>query len=211
MKKVLILLDEVTKSKEIGLFASAYQIFIRQNLPVYLIMTGLFENIDALQNEDNLTFLYRAPKIELKPLNIGSIADSYADTFNLSPAKAKEMAKLTKGYPYAFQMLGYFTWRNNGDYKASITPYRRMLEEAAYEKMWSETSPKDKQVMFAIANVKSGSTSEIVGFLKFKPNEINQYRKRLTRRGLINGETRGKLTFTLPMFEEFVLDVYEPE
>lgn len=55
-------------------FASAFQIFIRQDLPLYLLMTGLYENINNLQNEDNTTFLYRAPKVELKSLNITTIS-----------------------------------------------------------------------------------------------------------------------------------------
>ena len=68
-KRILITIDEVTNSETMRIFASAYQIFVRQNLPIYLLMTGLYENIDALQNEKNLTFLYRAPKLHMKPLN----------------------------------------------------------------------------------------------------------------------------------------------
>ena len=86
-------------------------------MPVFLLMTGLYENINAIQDEKNLTFLYRAPKLEMKSLNIGAVAQKYADTFDIDSDNAVEMAKLTKGYPFAFQVLGYLTWNNNGDYK----------------------------------------------------------------------------------------------
>ncbi|MBR3317729.1 MAG: hypothetical protein IKG21_07965 [Atopobiaceae bacterium] len=32
-------------------FAASFQVFLRQNLPVFLLMTGLYENINELQNE----------------------------------------------------------------------------------------------------------------------------------------------------------------
>ena len=64
-------------------FANAFQIFVRQDLPVYLIMTGLYENIYELQNQKSLTFLYRAPKIQLQPLNIGTMTENYQKVFEL--------------------------------------------------------------------------------------------------------------------------------
>ena len=56
--------------------ASSFQTFIREDYPVFLLMTGLFENIRNLQNEDTLTFLYRTPRIELKPLGIIGMANN---------------------------------------------------------------------------------------------------------------------------------------
>lgn len=100
-------------------FAAAFQIFLRQDLPVYLLMTGLFENISALQNEKSLTFLYRAPKIHLGPLNIGTIAEDYRAVLGLSGQESMDLARLTKGYSFAFQVLGYFTWENKGDTQKS--------------------------------------------------------------------------------------------
>ena len=61
-KKVLITIDEVTPTNYMREFASAFQIIVRQKLPVYLLMSGLYENINSIQNQDNITFLFRAPK-----------------------------------------------------------------------------------------------------------------------------------------------------
>ena len=109
-KKVLITVDEAVNTRNMRAFVSAFQILIRQDLPVFLLMTGLYENVHTLQNEKSLTFLYRAPKIELKPLNIGIIADNYQINFKIDREKALDMAKMTKGYAFAFQALGYFCW-----------------------------------------------------------------------------------------------------
>lgn len=58
-KRLLITIDEVTNNDYMKVFAGSFQIFVRQDLPVFLLATGLYENIDELQNEKNLTFLFR--------------------------------------------------------------------------------------------------------------------------------------------------------
>lgn len=207
-KRVLITIDEAVNSQTMREFASAFQIFIRQDLPLYLIMTGLYENIDALQNEQTLTFLHRAPKIFLKPLNIGSIVNQYKNTFHLDDENARKMAKLTRGYSFAFQVLGYFTFENNGDYKSIIDKYREYLDEYVYNKIWSGLSEKEKRIMYAIASSKGGKIIDIRELLNLKPNEFSPYRERLIKRGLINGDERGIVKFTLPCFENYVLNNY---
>ena len=47
-KKVIITIDEVTANTDMRIFASQFQIFMRKEYPVYLIMTGLYENIYAI-------------------------------------------------------------------------------------------------------------------------------------------------------------------
>ncbi|MBR1523000.1 MAG: AAA family ATPase, partial [Lachnospiraceae bacterium] len=80
-KKVLIAIDEVTNSTNMRVFASSYQMLLYEEYPVFLIMTGLYANIKSLQDEKSLTFLYRAPKYELKPLSINTMANNYKDIF----------------------------------------------------------------------------------------------------------------------------------
>ena len=207
-KKVLICVDEVTNNISMQAFASAFQIFIRQDLPLYLLMTGLYENINNLQNEDNLTFLYRAPKIELKPLNISTICNNYKKTFNLDDESALSMAKLTKGYSFAFQVLGYFTWKMNGDYQAALPDYQQYLEDYVYEKIWSEMSAGDKKLAYGIAMSDSGKASEIKDILKIENNSYTPYRDRLIKRGILDGSEHGHLRFILPLFEKYVLANY---
>lgn len=210
-KKVLITIDEVSNTKQIREFSSAFQILVRQDLPIYLLMTGLYENIEELQNEKNLTFLYRAPKIKLTSLNINAIANNYKNNFNLNDIEVMEMAKLTKGYSFAFQVLGYLTYNNNGKYTEIIPTYQQYLEECAYEKMWSELSKVDKKVMYAIAQCKSSSIQNIREKCNMSTNQFNPYRKRLILKGLIDGSERGYIKLTLPLFKEFILSTYEED
>lgn len=205
-KRLLITIDEVTNNKYMHIFASAFQIFVRQDLPVFLLATGLYENIDELQNEKNLTFLYRAPKIPLKPLNQQAIVTKYQNIFKIDTLRASEMAKLTRGYPFAFQVLGYLTWNNHGNYKSIINEYMQYLSEFVYDKIWSELSLKDRQVAIGIAQVPDGKILDIRNLLDMETNEFNPYRKRLIKKGILSGETRGYVSFTLPLFSEYVLE-----
>ena len=208
-RRVLLCIDEVTATQNMKVFAASYQIFIRQKLPVFLIMTGLYENIYELQNEKTLTFLYRAPKIALKSLSLSTIADNYASVFELDTAGAAAMARLTRGYAFAFQVLGYLTWKHGYGSKKIMTEYRQYLEEYVYEKIWSGLSATDKRVLYGAAKVPDGKIREIRELLHMTTNSFNPYRKRLIMKGLIDGSEYGRILFTLPLFEEYVLANFE--
>lgn len=205
-KRLLITIDEATNSDNIRVFASSFQIFLRQDYPVFLLMTGLYDNLYDLQNEKSLTFLYRAPKIVLDPLNYTAVKKHYMDIFGLSVQDAEYMALLTKGYPFAFQVLGYLTWNHEGDYEAVIDEYEQYLSEFVYDKIWSELSQKDRIVARGIAEVDGGKIKDIRERLGMETNEFNPYRKRLIKKGILSGEMRGYVYFTLPLFDEYVID-----
>lgn len=203
--RVLITIDEVVKNKNTKIFSSMFQILVRNDLPVFLLMTGLYDNIKNLQDEKTLTFLYRASRINLEPLNLNLIALKYQEVFNLSEAEAKKMAKLSGGYAFGFQALGYLTVKHNGDYKKAINEYKIYLEEYSYDKIWSELSENDKNLIISIAKTKSKLVKDIMAYCNLDNNHFNPYRKRLINKGIVDGSHRGKLTFILPLFEEYVL------
>ena len=208
-KRVLVTIDEAVNNKYMKEFASVYQIFLRQKLPICLVMTGLFENIDALQNEKNLTFLYRAPKVVLRPLNAKEIALNYQKNLKVSHDDAQMMAELTAGYSFAFQVLGHFSWDVDGRYKEIINDYKNYISEYSYDKIWSELSDGDKKILYGIARVSSDSVADVKKYLNISTNEFNPYRKRLIKKGLIDGEQYGHVKFVLPFFKEYVIGNYE--
>ncbi len=63
-------------------------------------MTGFYDNIKNLQDEKSLRFLYRAPKINLGPLNMNAIKDKYQEVFSLNDNDAGSMSKLMGGYAF---------------------------------------------------------------------------------------------------------------
>ncbi len=203
-KKILITVDEVTNTESIREFAGAFQIWIREYLPVYLLMTGLYENIRDLQNENNLTFLYRTPRIELSPLSLLEIQRNYEKNLNVSDTQAQEMARATKGYSFAFQALGHEVYSENGLTEKAKKRYQEDLFEYSYRKIWEDLSNNDKKVCEAIASTSSTAVVDIRSNIDFESNKFNQYRKRLIEKGIIYSKEKGHIMFCLPLFKEFV-------
>lgn len=202
-KKILVTVDEVVSSRFIREFVSQFQIFVRKNYNVFLLMTGLYDNLYELQNEETLTFLYRAPKITMSPLNKKNVAAVYMATLGISEATALEMAEVTKGYPYAYQVLGYLCCKNGTSYTEELNELDRYLEEYVYEKIWSELSVTDQKVLLAMAESDSAKVEDIRAAAGMNSNNFTVYRKRLIRKGLVSSPQYGKLELSLPRFEEF--------
>lgn len=206
-KRLLITIDEVVNCEYIRIFASSFQIFLRQNYPIFLLMTGLYENIYNLQNEDSLTFLYRAPKIVLEPLNYTAVRKKYMDIFGLNMEKAEEMTGLTGGYPFAFQVLGYLLWENKNikTIEEILPEYDQYLEEYVYGKIWSELSELDRKILVEMAVNREKKVKRIRDGMGLKSEQFAVYRERLKRKGVLDTSKYGEVSFILPRFAEFVM------
>lgn len=206
-KRLLITVDEVTNCEYVRVFASSFQIFLRQEYPIFLLMTGLYENVYNLQNEDSLTFLYRAPKMILEPLNYTAVRKQYMDIFDLDMEAAGEMTGLTKGYPFAFQVLGYLCWENRGvkTLEEILPEYDQYLEEYVYDKIWSELSDLDRKILIEMSESGETKVKKIREKLEMKSELFSVYRERLKRKGVLDTSKYGEVSFILPRFAEFVM------
>lgn len=204
--KVLVAIDEVSNTPQLRKLAHAFQTFVGENLPIYLIMTGLYSNIKDLKNVDTNTFLYRAEEIEVHPLNPTLMQETYIKTLNISQELGWDLAILTKGYPVAYQIAGKYMWESSD---RNISPefikhFDNALARYCYDKIWSELSDKDKYFLSFICQKDSMSVSEILEESKQKKNEFSQYRARLIEKGIIKSVSYGKVTCTLPRFGEYI-------
>lgn len=204
---VLITIDEAVNNPSMRRFASEFQILLRRQYPLFLLMTGLYENIYELQNVKTLTFLYRSPRIALTPLNPGSVAESYRQIFKTTAQKASDMAGLTKGYPYAYQLLGYLCWNAGTDIVNDqiLQDYDSYLSDYVYSKAWSEQSRQKKKFLTAMAESEDDSVAEIRKTAGMDSSTFSVYRSRLLKQGLIQTPGYGQLSFSLPRFREFIL------
>ncbi len=205
-KSVLIAVDEVSNNDYVKTFTQAFQLLIRKEYPIHLLMTGLYQNIYELQNDKDLTFLYRAPKISLEPLNLAAITNSYQELLNITKEEALLLAKETKGYAYAYQVLGHLVFeRQNPKLDDKLyAKYDQYLEEYVYEKMYSELSSNDKKILKAFTSDDINSVDNLLLKSKMKKNVFSVYRDRLIKRGIIESPEYGKLLLKLPRFYEFL-------
>lgn len=206
-KKLLVTVDEVTNCESVKVFAASFQIFLRQGYPLFLLMTGLYDNIYNLQNEDSLTFLYRAPKMILEPLNYTAVRKQYMDIFGLDMKAAGEMTNLTKCYPFAFQVLGYLYWENREEktIEQILPEYDQYLEEYVYSKIWSELSEQDRKIVTVMSETGETKVKNIRESVGMKSEQFSVYRDRLKRKGVLDTRTYGEVSFALPRFAEFAL------
>lgn len=211
-KKVLVMIDEVTYCDEIAEFSHALSSYSRSGYNIFVLMTGLKENIKAIKNDKSLTFLYRAKDHELEPLNITAIVASYEKTLQIERSQAEDMAWATKGYSFAFQVLGYLYWNELSkttydeiNRNALLAEYDQYLAEFVYDKIWSELAVKEKEAMRAICIDETKEVKSIRNILGMDSSKFSVYRSRLLDKGLIDGSDYGKIKIKLPRFEEFVL------
>lgn len=210
-KRVLITIDEVRNSEHMKEFVLAFQSYIREKQPIFLLATGIYENVLELEDDKQNTFFARAPKIEMSPLRFQDIKKNYQETFSLSDDEAEEMARMTKGYSFAFQVLGHYTWQQDGDFHKAELQYRRYIFKNSYRRIWKSFSQMDKVLSYGIARSKSGKVSEIREIIQWESNKISPYRKRLSDYGVIDTGNYGHISFVLPSFSEFVIEEYEDE
>ena len=206
--RLLITIDEIVNSKNVREFTTYYQHCLRENYPVFVLMTGLYKNIRALQNDRSQTFLKRAPRINLGPLNTMRIAKKYEDTFEISTEKAIELSRYTMGYSYGFQILGYYLFDNNKKEvdKDILFEYKMNLIECSYDKIWEELSPTEKEIVKTISKLGGDTTvKQIKELLNIDSNNFSTYQNTLEYSGiLIENIGYGKVKFGLPFFKDFV-------
>jgi hypothetical protein len=191
-----------------SVFASQFQIFVRKEYPVYLIMTGLYENIYAIQNNPSLTFLLRSPKIFIEPLSLRQISDHYSQIFKIDKKEADHLASCTKGYALAFQALGFLYWeyREERSEQDIIGEMAHMLDEFAYRKIWESLSAQDKKIVLKLAECGKCQVKDLRDNLQMTSGTFSKYRERLIYKGLIRSLERGTVELALPCFGDIAKD-----
>lgn len=214
---LLITLDEAKSTPELRQFASVYQLMLRENYLVTLLMSGLPQYVSQLQNDDVLTFLLRAGRITLAPLDLWAVRENYAKAFagnrTISDELLIKITRLTGGYAYAFQLLGYYLWENSENaitektIDKTLPMYKTDLYRNAYAKMYQSLSRMEQEFIKTMAGIgESASIHDIQDKMHKEKNYISMYRKRLIDTQLIISPQRGILKFSLPFFRDFVIE-----
>lgn len=200
---VLISVDEAVSNNYMKVFVHEYQSLIREKFNVYLIMTGLYQNIQMLEKNKSLTFLYRAPKIYLSNLNLIAISSSYKKIFSIDDKTSIKLAKFTKGYAYAYQLLGnlLFESKKTNIDDEIIANFNDLIFERAYNIIYTELTNKEKEILKSAVN--SPINIDIINDLQISKNQLSAYKKNLSFKGIIEAN-RDQIVFKLPNFKDFL-------
>ncbi len=206
-KKILIGIDKVSKTKEMIQFASEYGKWLRNAYPVYLVCTGLYENIMEVSNVKNLTFFRRATTIKTEKLNFVRMSEMYRRLLKINLEEARQMAKLTKGYAYAFQELGslYFKKHEDETLENLIPNLKSELFAYSYEKIWEELTEADRFLVRLLTEKDEYKREEVLLLMGEKAGSYSMYRDRLLKKGILESR-QSYISFSLPFFVDYVKD-----
>ena len=221
--KVLVALDEISNTKTMRDFCAFFNVCKGDKMPLYLIMDGLYKNTNALENVLDLTFLKRVPKLEVGFLNKHEMVKSYIENLSgISENYAVMLAELTKGYPYAFQLVGYYCWLGLYDGKnIEDDEFIRYLNdkldtdlgEYVYSTLWREISNTEQKILTIIARYKLTKVADIrkkydelnAGKAKMTSANFSKYRDKLLKMNLIRSDANTYINLALPRFEYYIL------
>jgi len=219
-KGILILVDEV-QSSGIAMreLATTYQHLMGEQKNLAIAMAGLPSAISTVLNDDLLTFLNRAHKVNLEPLPLPEIELYYSRALNQAgkhfekASYLDEIVRASRGYPYLVQLIGYYVLElSEGDntitqatLSAALKTSKAQLDENVYQASIRNLSNNDIAFLKAMSIDDTESASkDIRERLKKSNSHLQQYRKRLLEAGMIAQVRRGVYAHTLPYFNEYL-------
>ena len=216
---VAILVDEIqSNTSQIRNLATTYQYLVGENKNIVVVMAGLPTSMSAVLNDDILTFLHRANKVYLEPLPYGEISINYAAQFakqrkSISATVLDEAVFATMGYPYLFQLIGYYilgfaretdTISEDIVSKAIRTSKNEMVE-SIFHAVMKPLSQQDVEFLKAMSQDQAESkVSDIKDRMNKSQSYIQTYRSRLIGSGVIASANRGTIAYTVPYLGEYL-------
>jgi DNA-binding CsgD family transcriptional regulator len=125
-----------------------------------------------------------------------------------------EVLKETQGYPYFLQQWGHEAWNialgspiTLENIKAATALAIRNLDQSFFRVRFDRLTPRERQYLHALAKLGSGNqrSGEIAEQLGVKPQSVAPIRSSLIRKGMIYSPQYGDTTFTVPLFDAFML------
>lgn len=226
--KVLVVIDEISNSAGLRDFCAMFNVCKGDGLPLYLLMDGLYKNTTALENVKDLTFLKRVPKLEVGSLDHIEMFNVYKRLLHLESGDnqifAERLCKITNGYPYAFQLAGYYTWlwlRKDGtifdDYNSFenrlLDELDRNLNSYVYSTIWTELSPTEQDILSIMACFDLNKVLDIRNkYMEIFPDRaemtsgnFGKYRDKLLKFSILKSSSNTYIDFVLPRFNLYAI------
>lgn len=216
---VAILIDEVQYlgKQELSALVMAMHRMQQRRLPLVLVGAGL-PILPALVG-DSKSYAERLLQFPV----IGPLSESDAERALQSPVRAagvefsaealQEIFRLTQGYPYFLQEWGYQSWNHAKESPISLETVReatadivRRLDVNFFRVRFDRLTPKEKECLRAMAELGAGPYrfGDVAGILDVKSGALGPVRASLIRKGMIYSPEHGELSFTVPLFDDFM-------
>ena len=218
---LLITVDEIHAAErtELAALAANIQHFIREGLPIALIVAGLPAAVSDLLNEGVATFLRRADRIDLHSASIEETAQSHSELFAqgghpISSELARLAAEGTGGYPFLIQLVGYSLWReaesreepiDESAVTEAVAAARRRNEQTVIGAALAVVSARDMDFLLAMTvDEDITDVGDIGRRMAATPSLVGKYRARLIDAGLVESAGYGRVAFAIPGLREYL-------
>lgn len=211
-KGILILVDEARTSDEMRKLAVTYQHLVGEEKNIAIAMAGLPQAVSSLLNDEVLTFLNRAKKVELEPISDNEVDIYYKRAFtdmgiSFSDNDIACLTEKTHGFPYLMQLIGYYITKSLGSDRkitgeiinTAVAYSAKDMEQNVFEPILAPLSEIDIQFLRAMAeDTGSSKTADIYKRMQKSNSFIQTYRARLIEAGLIVPVRKGEVALTVP-------------
>jgi len=217
---VALLIDEIQycNQKELSALIMAMHKMQQRQLPLILVGAGLpflpglvgesksyaerlfsFPDIGPLSESDAIKALQEPTKVMGVDFHPDALAEIY---------------KLTHGYPYFLQEWGYQSWNRAPSPTISLQVVReatatviQRLDKNFFRVRFDRLTPSEKRFLRAMAGLGGGAhrSSDIAIALGVKITGLGPVRSKLIKKGMIYSPAYGDMSFTVPLFDEFML------
>lgn len=182
---------------------------------VAFVFAGLPSLVDDVVNDKVLTFLRRSLRRELGEVPLPDIKNAYLETvsrsgWSMSEDAALCAARLTEGYPYMIQLIGYYMWQSaqrggrskitEADVGHGYADALLAFGDAVCAPALDEVSAAARKFLYAMAQDGSNPSrvSAISERLGKSRSWVNKYRELLIREKLIRPAGHGLVEFAIP-------------
>ena len=203
--KILIGIDDIAKTDNMIKFLSILNdMIIDKDKEIYLVCTGLAKNIEDFVSVPHLSFFVRNESMEISKLNLHEIAYKYQELLFIEQEEAIKLAKFTKGYAYAYQVLGeiYYKKKDKESLEDLLPMFDRVIGPQ-YDLIWQTLTDAEQDFIKIIVDSDTGKLEDIKEKMT-SPSSYNSLRDRLVRKHILDTSRRGYLFVNLPRFKEYV-------
>lgn len=218
---LLITVDEVhggdrTDLRELG---AVVQHAFREERPLAFAAAGLPRAVDDLLSDDVLTFLRRADRHHLGPVEPADAREAIERPLidagrGIDRDALVAAAEATGGYPFLIQLVGWNLWITTDAGTFTAEHVARAVERAkgslgskVYEAALRDLSAMDRAFLYAMTadGERPSRVGDIAERLGKSANYVSQYRLRLLGSDLIHDAGHGQVTFAMPFFRDYLV------
>jgi hypothetical protein len=219
---LLITVDEVhggdrSDLRELG---AIIQHAFREERPLAFAAAGLPSAVNDLLSDDVLTFLRRAERFHLGPVDMPDASEALERPIMAAGRGINESALVdataaTGGYPFLIQLVGFHLWNTTDaptftrdDVATAVAAARSRLGSLVYEAALRDLSPMDRAFLYAMTldGGRASQMADIAARLNRSSSYASQYRLRLIGTDLIRDDGHGRVAFAMPYLRDYLID-----